>query len=162
MTSLEKTIKVPTGWMDYRDKRVVQLNKGVQVVTNAMLARVDCEVYEYVMIQDNIWGDFPGWQIDGYSDKYGAVDVKVIEKYWNIAPLKVRHIFRQRNAIDHYYFIEKINWPEGLLVDGDEITIGFLGVMTWDEVADSIEPSRYNGMYVDVRKKAKVSSNLGE
>ena len=157
MTSLEKTIKVTDEFIDYRDARPFVDTARVETI-----ARADCELYEWQMAKENLWEPGKNWMIDGVSDKYGKVDVKMIDKYWNLAPLKVRHIFRQRNDIDHYYFIEKVEWPDGPLIAGDKVTVRFLGVMTWDEVADSIEPSKYNGMYVDVRKRIKASSNLGQ
>jgi len=142
-------------FVEFRNNKAKLYNK-TDKPTSAALMRADCELYEWHMAQINEWEPSSTWSWDGVSDKYGKVDVKVIDKWWNIPISKGRNLFRQACIIDHFYFIEKLSWPDRPLQEGDEVEVGFIGVMTWEKMAQVIQVSRMQGYgyYVDVRKHA--------
>lgn len=144
---------VPRSFITHRNKRAIAFNKD-KTIDDKALMRADCELYEYHMERENLWEGSQHWSYDGVSDKYGKVDVKVIDKWWNLPIRKAWNVFRQQGIIDHFYFIEKIDWPDRPLKTGDTVKVGFIGVMTFNEVCSKIEVSkipRY-GYYVDVKK----------
>ncbi len=115
------------------------------------LMDLDCELYEWYMIHDlRAWSDHPDWKVDaliGESSEV-TVDVKFIQKYWNVSGSKITNILQQRKILDYYLFMEWVDRPKRPLVEGDEVEMEQVSWLTYDEVADNLRPSfKAQGQY---------------
>ena len=113
---------------------------------------LDCEIVEHTFIANGEWSAAEGWETDAVIDGKN-VDLKFVQKYWNISPRRIVNIIRQRKIIDEYHFYEWVERPKRPLEPGDEVTVQFVGAMTYDQVADNIKASykQAGGHYVDIR-----------
>ena len=148
---MEITIKVTQDFIDQR-----QANSELYNSTNRsprkFLMDLDCELVEYDYIARGVWDSLGGWEVDAVIDNKN-VDLKFVQKYWNITPRRIVNIIRQRNILDEYHFWEWVSRPKRPLEVGDEVTVRFVGALTYDQVADNIKPSfkQAGGHYVDIR-----------
>ena len=149
------TYTVTQDFIDYREEKAKLYNPRGRK-REQLLMDIDCEFYEWKMITEEMWEDEPDdWRIDAYMvgpDGWLALDVKFIDRWYNISPVKMCNILQQRNILHGYLFMEWISRPDRPLQDGDEVAIGQVGYVDWEELVDAIKPSRYNGHYADIRK----------
>ena len=125
------------------------------------LMDLDCEIYEWHMINSNIWLDSNDWKIDAVvpdPDGYKAVDVKFISKWYNISCTKMHNILQQRRILDGYLFCEWTSRPNRPLQAGDEVEFKEIGYIEYEDLVDEIKVSRgkWGGFYADVRKALMV------
>ena len=113
---------------------------------------IECEVFEWHMIDRGTWQDHIDWQVDGVDQLYGNVDVKFIKTWYNIPCNKMIYLLKQRDLTDNFYFCEWHERPQRLLVAGDTVKVNTLGILEYWELLDIIKPSKYNGFYADIRK----------
>lgn len=113
---------------------------------------IECEVFEWHMIDKGTWQDHIDWQVDGVDQLYGNVDVKFIKTWYNIPCNKMIYLLKQRDLTDNFYFCEWHERPQRLLVAGDMVKVNTLGILEYWELVDIIKPSKYNGFYADIRK----------
>ena len=113
---------------------------------------IECEVFEWHMIDKGTWQDHIDWQVDGVDQLYGNVDVKFIKTWYNIPCNKMIYLLKQRDLTDNFYFCEWHERPQRLLVAGDMVKVNTLGILEYWELVDIIKPSNYNGFYADIRK----------
>jgi len=113
---------------------------------------IECEVFEWHMIDKGTWQDHIDWQVDGVDQLYGNVDVKFIKTWYNIPCNKMIYLLKQRDLTDNFYFCEWHERPQRLLVAGDIVKVNTLGILEYWELVDIIKPSKYNGFYADIRK----------
>lgn len=150
---MELTIKVTGEFLDYREACFDRYNQGKRTA-DKFLQDLDCEIVEWHMIHEQkLWQDVPGWMVDAkIEDK--CVDLKFVQKYWNISPRRIVNILKQRNDVDEYHFWEWISRPKRPLALGDTVSARRVGILPYDDVADNIWPSFKvpGGCYVDVRK----------
>lgn len=113
---------------------------------------IDCELYEYEMIKSGEWLDHPMWFTDAITED-GNVEVKFIQKYFNIAAHKRKFaIEKQLTENGSFVFVEKVDWPARALEEGDVVEINVVGTLTSSTVRKNMSSSNYNsGYYVDVR-----------
>ena len=120
------------------------------------LMDIDCEIYEWHMINTNQWEDEPNdWKIDGYiptPEGRQAIDVKFITKWYNIPNYKMCNLLQQRNVLDGYFFCEWATKPSKPLTTGDRVDVRPLGFLSTGEILDNVRASNYGGHFVDVRK----------
>ena len=145
------TIEVTQDFIDYRAEKAEQYNQRGRS-DRKFLMDLDAEVLEYYMIKMNVWKPHESWMVDAVDSKGRNLDVKFIRKYWNVSREKTLNLIKQRNIIDYYAFYEWISRPRRPLAAGDSITIGLLGTLDYDFVADNLRKSfkEPDGFYVDV------------
>lgn len=114
---------------------------------------LDCEIVEYDYIARGVWDNVSGWEVDAAIDGKN-VDLKFVQKYWNITPRRIVNIIRQRKIIDEYHFWEWVERPKRPLEVDDIVTVRFVGALTYDQVADNIKASykQAGGHYVAIRE----------
>lgn len=150
---MELTIEVSGEFLDYREACFERYNQHKRT-DSKFLQDLDCEIVEWHMIHEaKQWKDIAGWMVDAEIDNK-KVDLKFVQKYWNISPRRIVNILKQRNAIDEYHFWEWIDRPSRPLALGDVVKARRVGILSYDTVADNIWPSFKvpGGCYVDVRK----------
>lgn len=124
------------------------------------LMDLDCEIYEWHMIQQGEWMDDDDWRVDAHvisPDGNKAIDVKFIGKYYNMTPTKITNILQQRDIVDGYWFMEWVSKPGRPLVAGDEVACSFVHYVEMEQMLDSIRVSTNykdwgTSHYVDVRR----------
>lgn len=112
---------------------------------------IECEIHEFNMIKRGVWDAHEDWRIDAVSSFSGKVDIKFIKTWYNINCKKMLNIIEQRDCIDHYVFCQWLERPSTPLRKGDECSYQVLGVLTYNELLNNLQVSKYNGFYVDVR-----------
>ena len=137
---------------------VTQCNKRAEIYglngrTKAKQRRdIEAEIYEWYMIDIKQAKDHDSWKVDMILPNLGAVDVKLIGKYYNSSCQKFLHILQQKGTVDNYVFIQWVKRPERNLKTGDRVRIKILGHLSHDQVCAQVKTSRFNGYYVDVHK----------
>ena len=146
-----KNITVTKDFIDQRDARAEKYNPNGRTLEKLKLD-IECEIYEWSMIKENIWQDHRSWKVDGiFNGEY--YDVKFIKQWYNIACKKMIYLLQQRNVCTHFVFCEWASRPERLLEAGDEVVVNRLGKIEYWDLINMIKPSRFNGFYADVRKE---------
>ena len=145
------TINVTQEFVDQRDKRSEIYNPGSRSRLQ-LLKDIECEILEWHYIKSGVWQDDPRWEVDGHDPILGAVDVKFIQKYYNIPPKKLVYILKQRGITNAFVFAEWKERPEELLKAGDKVTVNVIGWLAYEEAIKKIQASHFNGHYIDVRK----------
>ena len=135
-------------FIDYRTDKA-QLYKRRGRTETQFLMDLDCELHEYIMIREGVWDESDDWRVDAITPY--RVDVKFIQKYYNISPIKMCNILAQRGVLDGYLFMEWIERPNRPLEAGDEVVFRQITYMDYEELLDEIKPSRFNGHYADIR-----------
>ena len=115
---------------------------------------IDCEIIEWYMIKHELWWDHPDWKVDAITPEGQQLDVKVIQKYWNLSGSKITNIIQQRRHIHEYHFYEWVYRPGRPFETNDEVQVRLVGILPFDVVADNIRPSfKAQGQYyLDVRE----------
>ena len=153
---MEYTIYVTQEFIDQRKKNFELYNAGNRS-DRKFLMDLDCEVVEFEFIAAGQWqcgkAIGQGWEVDAIVDGKRA-DLKFVQKYWNISPRRIVNIIRQRNTIDEYHFWEWVDRPNRPLEAGDKVEVRFVGILSYDDVADNIKPSfkQAGGHYVAIRQ----------
>lgn len=148
---MEITIQVTEAFIQQREANS-ELYNSCGRSKRKFLMDLDCEIVEFDYIAREVWSSWDGWEVDAIiEDK--KVDLKFVQKYWNITPRRIVNIIRQRNIIDEYHFWQWVDKPSRPLEAGDVVVVRFVGELTYDQVADNIKPSfkQAGGHYVDVR-----------
>ena len=115
---------------------------------------IDCELLEWFMLRTGDWYEHPSWMVDGITPEGKSIDVKFVQKYWNLSGSKITNILQQRKILDEYHFYEWVERPKRPLEQGDLCEVRCVGILSYDTVADNIRPSfKAQGQYyLDVRK----------
>lgn len=146
---------VDQGFVDQCTEHSKIYNAG-QRSQERLLRDIECEIFEYFMIQQGTWKAADTWKVDGISNIYGNVDVKFVDKYYNIAHKKMAYLAWQSTDLDTFIFCEWIDRPNRLLKAGDVVTINVIGYMSYKDFLKNLQPSNYNaGYYVNVRKLSR-------
>jgi len=88
---------------------------------------------------------------------YGNVDVKFIDKFYNIAHKKMAYLAWQSTDVETFVFCEWVNRPERLLKAGDEVEINVIGILSYMDFLKNLRPSKFNaGYYVNARQVAQT------
>ena len=149
-------ITVDQGFVDQCVKHSKIYNAG-QRSQERLIRDIECELYEYYMISNNLWDKHDSWKVDGVSEVYGNVDVKFIDKYYNIAHKKMAYLAWQSTDLNTFIFCEWVERPDRKLKAGDVVKINVVGYMSYMDFLKNLQPSYYNaGYYVNVRKFAKA------
>ena len=112
---------------------------------------IECEIHEFNQIKRGNWYEHEDWKVDAVTD-IGNIDVKFINKWYNVSCKKMLNLIQQRRDVDYYHFFEWLERPNRPLREGDEVSYRELGILHYDEVMDNLQTSQFNGFYVDVRK----------
>jgi len=145
------SITVEQDFIDQRDERSKKYNPRGRTGLQLRLD-IECELFEWYMIETHKWQGDTRWEIDGVCPIYGNVDVKFIKKWYNLSCQKLIYILRQRKLVDHFIFCEWNERPERLLEAGDEVKVNILGALQYWEALDNLKTSQFNGYYIDVKK----------
>ena len=146
-------ITVPEGFIKHRDECFETYNQRGRS-DRVFKMNIDAEILEFWMIVMGHWYKHPSWQVDAITENGSLIDVKMIRKYWNVSREKTLNLIEQRKWINEYHFYEWVMRPNRPLVDGDDIEVRLVGVLSYDDVADNLRKSykEPDGFYVDVRK----------
>ena len=146
-------IDITQDFIDWRDEKA-ELYNGRGRSKKRFLMDIECEVYEWFKINNKEWESHDDWKVDAITPEYGLVDVKFIDKWYNISATKMHNILQQRKVLDGFYFCEWIDRPVRPLVAGDNVSVGDLGFIGYEDLIDIIQVSRgkWGGHYADVRK----------
>lgn len=117
-----------------------------------LLKDIECEFYEQFMISKNYWRNVAGWEVDAFHPDYGNIDVKCIDKWYNIPCKKMKYLIQQRDKVDYFYFIKWMNKGPAPLVTGEKVSFATIGVVPYWKLMDNVQVSNYNGFYADVRR----------
>ena len=113
---------------------------------------IEAEIFEWYMIDSKQAKDHDSWKVDMVLPNWGKVDVKLINKYYNISCAKLLNILDQEGEVDNYVFIEYIKRPDRELKARDKVTIRVLGNLDYWQVRKNLKVSRFNGYYIDVHR----------
>ena len=146
-------ITVKEDFITYRGKKAKQYNRRGRS-ENVFLRDIDCELLEWTMIDQGEWYEHPDWKVDAITPEGKQIDVKFIQKYWNLSGSKITNIIQQRRHIHEYHYYEWVSRPKRPLETGDNCECRLVGVLSYDDVADNIRPSfKAQGQYyLDARK----------
>lgn len=150
-------IPVTQDFIDQRDARAKKYNARGRSEVELRLD-IECEVFEWHMIKEGKWKDDDRWQVDGICPIYGAVDVKFIKKWYNVSCQKMVYLLRQRDITRHFIFCEWASRPDRLLEAGDEVSVRWLGGLSYWDVIDNLQTSKYNGFYIDAKRLLQTES----
>ena len=147
------TIVVTQEFIEYRHEKVNQYNQRGRTDRKFQMD-IDCELLEWAMIQTGDWHHHPSWMVDAILPNGNQIDVKFVQKYWNLSGSKITNIIQQRKMIHEYAFFEWADRPKRPLEPGDLCKVRLVGLLSFDTVADNIRPSfKAQGQYyLDVRK----------
>ena len=144
-------INVTKDFVNQRDARSEKYNPRGRSLEQLKLD-IECEIFEWHMIDRGTWQDHDAWQVDGVDQLYGNVDVKFIKTWYNIPCNKMVYLLKQRDITDNFYFCEWKDRPQRLLEVMDTVKVNTLGILEYWELVDLIKPSKFNGFYADIRK----------
>ncbi len=146
-------LTVPEDFITYRAEKAKQYNQRGRT-ERKFLMDIDCELYEFLMIKEGIWDPHESWMVDAVTPTGTHIDVKFIQKYWNLSGSKITNILQQRRIIDEYQFMEWKDRPKRPFEAGDEVECDIVGELSYDQVADNIRPSfKAQGQYyLDARR----------
>ena len=122
------------------------------------LMDIDCELYEFNKLKhDEDTVDHPSWMVD-YTENGRNIDVKFIQKYWNVSGSKITNVLQQRRILDGYQFMEWVSRPSRPLEFGDRVEVRRLGFLSYDDVADNLRPSfkAQGQFYLDARRLLRL------
>ena len=146
-------LKVKQDFIQHRTDKFALYNQRGRT-DKRFLMDIDAELYEFEMISSGVWQPHESWMVDGIDLQGRNVDVKFVQKYWNLSGSKITNILQQRKILDGYKFMQWVNRPARPLEAGDEVFVKDLGFLPYDTVADGIRPSfKAQGQYYfDVHK----------
>ena len=151
-------IRVTEDYIADRDHKSTIYNPGNRS-KEKFLKDIECEILEYTLIKRDKWRSCPeDWRIDAVDPILGAIDVKFINKWYNISCKKYIYLNQQRGTTDAYVFAEWINRPTGLLEAGQEVQVNLIGWLPYETALKRVQVSGFNGFYLDARK---AISSLG-
>ena len=144
-------IKVTQEFIDQRNERE-KLYNAFGRSKNVVLKAIECEIVEYELIRLGEMTDDDRWEIDAIDAGGVSIDFKNIKKYYNIPRRKLLNILKQQGITDQFWFWEWTKRPKDLLVAGDMVETGFVGILSHQEILDNLKVSfQTDGYYVDVR-----------
>ena len=145
------TTKVSQEFIDWRADHAKLYRQGKRT-DEQFLLDLDSEIHEYTLISNGLVEPHDDMMVDYECDEWGNVDVKFIDKWYNISCSKMLWMLKQRYTVDHYEFCEWVDRPDRPLEVGDMVTWQPIAVIHYDDIMDNLKTSQYNGFYVDVRK----------
>tara|TARA_R100000152_G_C6573729_1_gene40105 strand:- start:9 stop:512 length:504 start_codon:yes stop_codon:yes gene_type:complete len=154
-------IKVTKDFINQRDARAEKYNPRGRTFEQLKLD-IECEIFEWWMINKGTWKDHDAWQVDGIDQIWGNIDVKFIKTWYNIPCQKMVYLLKQRELTDAFLFCEWNQRPQRLLVTDDVVKVNPLGILEYWELLDIIKPSKYNGFYADIRKYLNSTPNTSK
>ena len=159
---MEDRLVVTNDFIEYRHEKVNQYNQRGRTDRKFQMD-IDCELFEWTKLRAEEWYPHPSWMVDGITPEGRQVDVKFIQKYWNLSGSKITNIIQQRKYVHDFYFYEWIDRPKRPLEAGDLCEVRRVGILSYDEVADNIRPSfKAQGQYyLDARKLSNVPCEDG-
>lgn len=143
-------IKIKKSFIDQCNERAKIYKAGPGRTQEKLRRDIECEVYEWYMIDSKQAKDHDSWKVDMILPNLGKVDVKLISKYYNIGCKKFLHILDQEGEVDNFLFVSWVKRPDRELKAGDTVEIKILGHMSYNQVRSNVKTSRFNGYYVDV------------
>ena len=148
---LKKDITVTNEFIKHRSANSKTYKQGNRTYEK-FLMDLECEIIEHTLIASGKWGDTKGWEIDAVIDGKN-IDLKVVKKFYNISYKKLCNLKKQINIIDEYHFYEWVSRPNRPLETGDEVTVRFLGALTYDQIHSNMICSLWQsgGYYVKIR-----------
>ena len=154
-------IKVTKDFINQRDARSEKYNPRGRTFEQLKLD-IECEIFEWWMINKGTWKDHEAWQVDGIDQIWGNIDVKFIKTWYNIPCQKMVYLLKQRELTDAFLFCEWNERPQRLLIVNDVVEVNPLGILEYWELLDIIKPSKYNGFYADIRKYLNSTPNTSK
>ena len=154
-------IKVTKDFINQRDARAEKYNPRGRTFEQLKLD-IECEIFEWWMINKGTWKDHEAWQVDGIDQIWGNIDVKFIKTWYNIPCQKMVYLLKQRELTDAFLFCEWNQRPQRLLNANDVVKVNTLGILEYWELLDIIKPSKYNGFYADIRKYLNSTPNTSK
>mgnify|MGYP003117058099 FL=1 len=154
-------IKVTKDFINQRDARAEKYNPRGRTFEQLKLD-IECEIFEWWMINKGTWKDHDAWQVDGIDQLWGNIDVKFIKTWYNVPCQKMVYLLKQRELTDAFLFCEWNERPQRLLVPGDTVKVNPLGILEYWELIDIIKTSKYNGFYADIRKYLNSTPNTSK
>ena len=152
------SIKVTEDFIEQREQRLPRYNKKLNwddpKEVAAARMRIDCELYEWHLINTNEAEDHDDWRVDAILNG-NAIDVKFIEKWYNISNYKLLNILKQRDTIHGYTFMEWVDRPNRPLEVGDEPTIAHVRYIKYEQLINNLQVGKFGGYYVDVREHTR-------
>jgi len=145
-------ITISTDFINWRTDKAKLYNPRGRT-EQKFLMDIDCEVIEWAYLSNYNWTEHPSWMVDGINHVGNRIDVKVIQKWYNITEGKILNILQQRNIVDAYSFWE-LKRPRRPLTEGDVVEAHHIRDVDYGSVADGIRPSKNFGFYFDARNVA--------
>ena len=154
-------INVTQKFIQYRAEKFEQYNQRGRT-DKRFLMDIDCELYEWTLLDANAVQAHDSWMVD-FTENGRNIDVKFIQKYWNVSGSKITNILQQRNILDGYKFMEWVFRPARPLEAEDQVEVRRLGFLSYDDVADNLRPSfKAQGQYyLDARKLLRLHDENG-
>ena len=151
-------IEVTEGFIDHRTEKTFLYNTRKRS-TEKFLMDLDAELLEYHMIHNGYWEEHESWMVDAIDDHGQTIDVKFIDKWYNISNQKMLNILQQRNILDVYSFWEYTERPDRPMRQGDKISVRHVNDVSYGSLADNIRVSRgkWGGFYADPRGMSRRS-----
>lgn len=151
LTYTKHDIKVKKAFVDQCNERAKIYNARGRK-PEQLRRDIEAEIFEWYMIDSKQAKDHDSWKVDMVLPNWGKVDVKLINKYYNISCTKLLHILQQEGEVDNYVFIEYIKRPDRILKAGDKVSIRVLGHLSYNQLKENLKVSRFNGYYVDIHR----------
>ena len=155
-------IRVPAEFIKYRAEKEKLYNRRGRD-RNKFLMDLDCEIYEWYMIDIGEWKAHDDWRIDAVlknvhsalpsEDTEANIDVKFIKKWYNLSNTKMLNFVKQHDVIHGYLFMEWVYEPTRPLEEGDDVACRQVRYLPYTDLANIIQISRgkWGGFYADVR-----------
>ena len=118
------------------------------------LQDLDCEIVEFTKILVGEWFEHPTWHVDAITREGHNIDVKFVQEYWNLSKTRTSNIMRQYGIVNYYHLYEWVDRPKRPLEVGDVVSFRQVGVLSYEQVMQSMMPSKHEpgGYYVAIRK----------
>ena len=155
-------IEVTAEFIKYRTEKQKLYNRRGRD-ENRFIMDLDCELYEWYMIDMGEWKAHDDWRIDAVlvnahsaipgEDTEANIDVKFIKKWYNLSNTKMLNFVKQHDVIHGYLFMEWVEEPTGQLLEGDIVSVRQVRYLPYSDLANLIQVSRgkWGGFYADVR-----------
>lgn len=155
-------IEVTAEFIKYRTEKQKLYNRRGRD-ENKFVMDLDCELYEWYMIDMGEWKAHDDWRIDAVlvnahsaipgEDTEANIDVKFIKKWYNLSNTKMLNFVKQHDVIHGYLFMEWVEEPTGPLLEGDIVSVRQIRYLPYSDLANLIQISRgkWGGFYADVR-----------
>ena len=143
-------IIVPEEFIWYRSERAEEYNQGSRS-DNKFMMDLDCELVEWYKMKHSDWIEHPSWMVDAMTADGVKLDVKFVQKYWNISRQRAQNIMHQYGTVDEYHLYQWVDRPKRPFKCGDECEVRLAGILQYGDVVRNIRYSRKepSGYFVD-------------